>query len=253
MNADRGAISTLRRRGEYGVDGGMAGLLAMIAVTVLLLLTALALALTGFVGAAAVTALVVALLLTTLGFALHTTRRGKFLAWAEILNSLALRGDERVLDVGCGRGAVLTMVAERLPRGRAVGIDNWTKGDQSGNSIAAANRNLVAEGVSERCELVTGDMRSMSFADASFDVTVSNFAIHNVRGVAGRSQAIEEIARTLIPGGRVAIVDLAWTGAYAQKLEALGFMNVKRRSLGWRVWFGPAFPVPALVTGTKRE
>jgi hypothetical protein len=42
---------------------------------------------------------------------LHTTRRGKFLEWERILEKLRLRGDERVLDMGCGRGAVLTAVA----------------------------------------------------------------------------------------------------------------------------------------------
>jgi ubiquinone/menaquinone biosynthesis C-methylase UbiE len=143
------------------------------------------------------------------------------------------------------------MVAERLPRGHVVGIDIWSKFDQSGNSIEATNRNLVAEGVRERCEIVTGDMRSMSFPDVSFDMTVSNLAIHNVRGGAGRSRAIEEIARTLVPGGHLAIVDVAWTRAYAQKLEALGFIDVRRRTLGWRVWWGPLIPATALVTGAK--
>ena len=40
---------------------------------------------------------------------LHTTRRGKFLVWAEILSDLVLRGDEQVLDMGCGRGGVPAM------------------------------------------------------------------------------------------------------------------------------------------------
>ena len=36
---------------------------------------------------------------------LYTTRRGKFQAWDEVLDDLRLHGDERVLDMGCGRGA----------------------------------------------------------------------------------------------------------------------------------------------------
>ncbi|PYQ37769.1 MAG: SAM-dependent methyltransferase, partial [Acidobacteria bacterium] len=43
-------------------------------------------------------------LLNTVSF-LYTTRRGKFVEWARILDRLQLRGDERVLDMGCGRGA----------------------------------------------------------------------------------------------------------------------------------------------------
>jgi arsenite methyltransferase len=243
-------MTRLQRRGEYGFDGNMTGLLGTTAVTVALLVAAVALALAGFGGGAAVAVLVAALLLTTLGIYVHTTRRGKFLVWAEILDSLGLRGDERVLDVGCGRGAVLTMIAERLPRGRGVGIDLWTA-DQSGNSAEAAESNLVAEGVRERCELATGDMRSMPFPDASFDLIVSSLAIHNIGNPEGRSRAIDEIARALAPDGRVAIADLAWTQVYARRLEALGFIDVRRRRLGWRFWWGPAFPATTLVTGTK--
>ena len=44
----------------------------------------------------------------------YTTRRGKFQVWDEILDGLHLRGDERVLDMGCGRGAVLTAVAQTV-------------------------------------------------------------------------------------------------------------------------------------------
>ena len=44
----------------------------------------------------------------------YTTRRGKFIAWADLLDQLNLRGDERILDLGCGRGAVLLLAAQRL-------------------------------------------------------------------------------------------------------------------------------------------
>jgi arsenite methyltransferase len=246
---DNGA--RLRRRGEYGIDGNITLAVAMTVAAVALLIAAAALARIGFTGAAVASALVAALPLTVLGYYLHTTRRGKFLVWAEILDGLRLRGDERVLDAGCGRGAVLTMVAERLPRGRAIGIDIWSKRDQSGNSAEAAECNLAAEGVRERCKLMTGDMRSMPFSDASFDLIVSSLAIHNIPRSAERSRVIDEIARVLVPGGRVAIADLAFTWSYAQRLEELGFIGVKRRRLGWRFWWGLVFPATTLVTGTR--
>ena len=53
----------------------------------------------------------------------YTTRRGKFLVWNEILDQLHLDGTERVLDMGCGRGAVLVAVARRLTTGQVTGID----------------------------------------------------------------------------------------------------------------------------------
>ncbi len=64
--------------------------------------------------------------LSTFALYLHTTRRGKFEIWAELLHEQQLRGDEHVLDVGCGRGAVLATAAKLVPRGRATGLDLWT-------------------------------------------------------------------------------------------------------------------------------
>jgi len=64
------------------------------------------------------------------------TRPGgaSFIEWDRILDRLHLRGDEVVLDMGCGRGAVLTAVARRLTTGRVTGVDIWSKKDQSGNA-----------------------------------------------------------------------------------------------------------------------
>ena len=67
-------------------------------------------------------------ILAILGFYLHGTLRGKFVVWAELLEQLNLRGDERILDMGCGRGAVLLMAAQHLTTGRAVGVDLWRSG-----------------------------------------------------------------------------------------------------------------------------
>ena len=55
------------------------------------------------------------------GSYLYSTGPGKRAIWAQLLDELGLRGDEHVLDVGCGRGAVLMLAARRLPAGRAVG------------------------------------------------------------------------------------------------------------------------------------
>ncbi len=121
------------------------------------------------------------------GIFVYTTRAGKFAVWAELLDRLELNGDERLLDIGCGRGAVLLMAAQRLPRGRAVGIDVWSTTDQSGNAEQVTRQNAVLEGVAERIELHTADMRQLPFDDGSFDVVVSSLAIHNVPGASERA------------------------------------------------------------------
>jgi len=178
---------------------------------------------------------------------LHSTFRGKFVVWAELLDQLRLWGDERILDLGCGRGAVLLMGAQHLTTGRAVGVDLWSTFDQSGNSAEATQRNAVAEGVADRVELHTGDMTALPFEDNSFDVIVSNFALHNISRRAGREKAISEAVRVLRPGGRVRIVDVRGTGQYQGQLAKLGMNEVARSGLGW--WFWPAH----LVTATKPQ
>ncbi len=182
-----------------------------------------------------------------LGLYLHGTLRGKFILWAGLLDTLNLRGDERILDMGCGRGAVLLMAAQRLTTGRAVGVDLWIKGDQSGNALAATQKNAVAEGVADRVELHTGDMTALPFPDESFDVILSSFAIHNISGRAGREKAIREAVRVLRPGGRLMIVDVRSTGEYQQELVKSGMHDVVRR------WLGLRYLMTKIVTASKPQ
>jgi arsenite methyltransferase len=196
----------------------------------------------------------VAFMLAALGFYLHSTLRGKFVAWAHLIDQLKLHGDERILDMGCGRGAVLLMVAEHLKSGgsgRAVGVDLWRSVDQSGNSADATQRNAVAEGVADRVELRTGNMTALPFEDNSFDLVVSSLAIHNISGKAGREKALQEAVRVLHPGGRLLIADIRATGQYCEHLSRLGMIHVARRGLGWRLWWGGPWGATRLVTATK--
>jgi SAM-dependent methyltransferase len=190
-------------------------------------------------------------LLVCAGCGLYASRRGKILVWSELLDRLNLRGDERIVDLGCGRGAVLMLAAQHLRTGRAVGVDLWRSGDQSGNSAEATRRNAVAEGVADRVELHTADMRSLPFESDSFDLVISNIAIHNVKGRLGREKAIEEAVRVLRPGGRLMIADLWATSLYRTQLAKLGMVDFTRHNLGWRMWWsGPWLPTH-LVTAIK--
>ena len=181
------------------------------------------------------------------GIYIYFTRAGKFAVWADLLDRLELKGDERLLDIGCGRGAVLLMAAQRLPRGRAVGIDVWSTMDQSGNAEQVTRRNAALEGVAERVELHTADMRHLPFDDGSFDVVVSSLAIHNISGAGERARALREAARVLKKGGKVAIADVRHTRAYASELEACGLKITERRSLGGRFWYAAALRLVAAI------
>ena len=236
---------TPRRRGSYGIDAPYAP--AFIAVVAAFELTL------AVIGGKLVILLAALFILAILGLYLHGTLRGKFVVWAELLETLNLRGDERILDMGCGRGAVLLMAAQRLTAGRAVGVDLWRSVDQSGNSLEATRRNAVAEGVADRVELHTGDMMALPFDENSFDVVVSSLAIHNIGGRAGREKAIDEAVRVLRPGGRLMIADVRATGQYQARLAKIGMSDVARRGLGWRFWWSGPWAVTGIVTATKPE
>jgi ubiquinone/menaquinone biosynthesis C-methylase UbiE len=237
------------RRADYGYDAP-SGLFGFGGVALVLLVLALIHALLGRRVPALVEGLCGLLfLLTFLGY-LYSTRKGKFLIWSELLKGFPLRGDEQVLDMGCGRGAVLSMIAKRIPNGRAFGLDLWSSVDQSGNNREATLANLEAESVRERCTVETGNMMAMPFPDAMFDAVVSSLAIHNIWGQAGRFKALEEAARVLKPGGRLMIVDLLFPHVYARHLRDIGMEKVAHQFVSWRGWFGMPL-LTAVVTAEK--
>jgi SAM-dependent methyltransferase len=235
----------VRRRGSYGIDAPYApALLAVLVVFYLVLAIA-----TGRM----LYWLAVPFLMAIEASYLYGTLRGKFVVWAELLDQLRLRGDERILDLGCGRGAVLLMAAQHLTTGRAVGVDLWRTVDQSGNSAEATRRNAVAEGVADRVEIHTADMTALPFEDNSFDVILSSLAIHNIFGRAGRDKAISEAVRVLRPGGRMLILDVRATWQYQAQLAKLGMRDIARRRLGVRFWWSVPAVATRLVTATKPE
>jgi len=148
---------------------------------------------------------------------------GKLLLRNGILESIDWRGDEQVLDVGCGHGLLLIGAAKKLKIGRAVGVDVLSQRDQKNNSAQAAKENACIEGVANRIEIQDADARKLPFADGSFDVVLSSFAIHNISGSSERETAIREIARVLKPAGRLAIADIRHTRAYQKVLQGLGW------------------------------
>jgi arsenite methyltransferase len=163
-----------------------------------------------------------------------------------LLNHLHLQGNERVLDVGCGRGLLLINVAKRLPHGRAVGIDLWSQIDQSQNSRKATLVNARLEEVSDRVEIHDGDMRTLPFPDASFDVVVASLSIHNIESPQGRKQAIQEIQRVLKPGGRLALMDIFHIKQMASQARQSGLRDV-RVSLPFLFHYPPL----RTITGNK--
>jgi ubiquinone/menaquinone biosynthesis C-methylase UbiE len=116
------------------------------------------------------------------------------------LGLLNISAGERVLDVGCGSGAVTREVARRVgPAGRAVGLD-------PSPALLAVARELAREtGVGDRIEFCEGDAHRLPFPDRSFDAAVCVTVLSHVPN---GEAAIPELARILRPGGRLGVFDL---------------------------------------------
>lgn len=147
--------------------------------------------------------------------------------WArELIGKLGLKGEERVLDIGCGDGKVTAEIAARVPKGRVTGVDNSTAMIQLARGRHADAVNL---------EFSIADARALPFREG-FDVVFSNAALHWVRN---HRPVVRGIARCLRPGGR-ALLQMGGRGNAAGILAAVDEMI---RGNGWRDHFrGCAFP-----------
>jgi trans-aconitate 2-methyltransferase len=159
----------------------------------------------------------------------------------DVLDRLELRGDERVLDAGCGTGRVTAALLERLPRGEVVAVDG------SPAMVAEARERL-----GPRVDVRVADLTELEL-EAPVDAILSTATFH---WIADHDRLFERLHAALKPGGRlvaqcggegnVAAVQAAidrvaepslagWGGpwhfaspaATAARLERLGFSDVR--------------------------
>jgi arsenite methyltransferase len=170
-------------------------------------------------------------------YMVYCSKVAKFRLRDQLLDGLQWRGDEKVLDVGCGRGLALIGAAKRLTTGEAAGIDIWNASDLTDNTVMHTMANARLEGVVEKIEVRTGDARDNPYPNAYFDKVVSMTALHNINNWDGRDKALLEILRVLKRGGTFAIFDILYAGRYANILREAG-AEVRVSSLTW-LWLMP--------------
>jgi trans-aconitate 2-methyltransferase len=159
---------------------------------------------------------------------------------ASVLDRLPLRGDERVLDAGCGSGRVTEQLAERLPNGHVIAMD------ASPAMVEAARERLARFGA--RVEVVLADL-GRPLPAAQVDAVLSTAAFH---WVPDHDALFRHLAAVLRPGGQlvaqcggtgniasvrraIAATGEAWTGPWhfagpddtRQRLEDAGFIEVE--------------------------
>ena len=173
-----------------------------------------------------------------------------------LLDRIPWRGDERVLDVGCGRGLLTVAAAHRVPNGSVVGIDVWISTAITGNTADSVQQNASIEGVDARVEVKYADAHELPFPDSSFEVVVSNFVVHELKSCGDPERMMSEAARVLKSGGHIALVDFIFTGDCVSDLAKFGVESRRVRDGFLSFWISAILNLGAVKTyhiiGTKK-
>lgn len=147
-------------------------------------------------------------------------------AAAHALELLRLSLGQKVMEVGCGNGVFLPLLAREVGvAGEVVGVD------LSEALVAEATRRIQASEVPGRVVAEVGDVTSLRYADASFD------AVHCERVLMhldDPNRALSEMARIVKPGGRVVATEPDWSGIRIDHPDREGFDRLYPRALSLR-------------------
>lgn len=116
---------------------------------------------------------------------------------AGLVDRLDPRPGERAVDAGCGRGAALFPLAERVgPTGRVLGID------LAPGMVERTSADVVARGLTDRVQVRQGDVQDPGLPDAAYDVVASSLVLFFLPEP---GRALRSWHRALVPGGRIGV------------------------------------------------
>ena len=117
-----------------------------------------------------------------------------------MMDWLAPRDGQRLLDVAGGTGDIAFRFLGRAPGARAVVCD------MTESMLISGKQRADAERLADKLDWVVGDAMNLPFEDSSFDVYTISFGIRNVTRPA---EALEEAYRVLRPGGRLMVLEFS--------------------------------------------
>ena len=144
-------------------------------------------------------------------------------SWArELISHLKLRGDERVLDVGCGDGKITAELARSVSEGQVIGVDS------SPEMIRFACETFPAK-TNPNLKFQTGDARGLE-SIGKFDLLFSNAALHWVED---HHAFLRGAAAVLKPGGRLMVS----CGGKGNAHDVFLALRPEMRLARWRKFF----------------
>lgn len=148
-----------------------------------------------------------------------------------LLDAAGVRSGQRVLEIGCGTGNLITALARRTPGVDAVGID------PDPAALRRARRKAAKAGAEIRFEVAFA--ARLPLPDDHVDHVLSSLMMHHLDDT-GREQALREVARVLRPGGRLHVLDLEGHHGRSHGLSPRTFteagLTAAVRTGGGRLW-----------------
>jgi ubiquinone/menaquinone biosynthesis methyltransferase len=151
---------------------------------------------------------------------------GQDARWKAKLVSIAdVRAGERALDLAAGTGDIAFAVAAR--GARTIGLDITHRMLQLARLRQGDGKQASRP---DNVEFITGDMTSLPFRSASFDLVTTGYGLRNVPDL---NAAIDEIARVLKPGGRLLSLDFNRPENAMVRGAYLAYLTIVGSTLGW--------------------
>jgi SAM-dependent methyltransferase len=122
-----------------------------------------------------------------------------------VFEYISWNGNGKILDIGCGNGALAIESAKKYGEAFVIGIDYW--GEMRDYSKKVCERNAEIEGVADRVKFQKANAISMPFDDGLFDLVISNLVFHDVGG-RDKKEVLKEALRVVKPGGHFVFQDL---------------------------------------------
>jgi ubiquinone/menaquinone biosynthesis C-methylase UbiE len=213
------------------------------AVTLVFLILFILFGLTGIVGGTLKTVLFIVLLILTIiscavsvwmillyrAFSYNGIRQMSRQIIEGVASYVNVPDSGKILDVGCGSGALTIACAKSNPKAEVIGIDRRGK-EYASYSRALCERNARAEKVNNT-RFQQGNAVKLDFADETFDAVTSNYVYHNIPG--DRQVYLLETLRVLKKGGTFALHDIFSKSkygdmqAFVKKLKEMGYEQVE--------------------------
>ena len=140
----------------------------------------------------------------------------------ELLSKIKFKGNEKVLDIGCGDGKLTASIVQKVPQGFVIGIDS------SEDMINLAKKNFPAE-IYPNLIFIVKDARKIDFEE-EFDIVFSNACLH---WIVDHLPILEKIKRSLKSSGKI-FLQMGGKGNAAGIVEILEYLI---RNKKWAKFF----------------